>query len=154
MGTYLPKITEDIKTAMRAKDRLRLDVLRMVVTAIREEQFQKKVDELSDEDELVVLMRAVKTRKESVVQALEVGRPEIADKENAEIEIVSVYLPTQMTGDELLAKVKEVAASVGFGGAKDTGKFMKEWMAQYKGKGKGKADGREVQEALKTIAAG
>ena len=65
----------------------------------------------------------------------------------AEIAIIQDYLPQQMTGDELLGKVREVAESVGYEGPKDTGKFMKEWMAQYKGQ----ADGRDVQNALKSL---
>ena len=150
MGSYLERLSSDIKAAMRAKDRLRLDVLRMLVAGIRDDQHKKSVDDLSDEDELAVLMRAVKTRKDSVHQALEVGRQEIADKESAEIAIVEGYLPAQMTGDELTAKVEEVASKIGYSGPKDTGKFMKEWMNNYKGQ----ADGREVQEALKGLATG
>jgi uncharacterized protein YqeY len=150
MGKYLSRLTADIKDAMKARDRLRLDVLRMVVAGIKEDQHRKATDELSDEDELAVLMRAVKTRKDSVQQAIEVGRQEIADKEQAEIAIIDGYLPTQITGDELAAKVREVAVAIGYSGPKDTGRFMKEWMGRYKGQ----ADGREVQQALKALADG
>ena len=147
MGKYLTQLTEDVKTAMRAKDKPRLQVLRMLVAGIKEEQHKKASDDLSDEDELAVLLRAVKTRKESVQQALDAGRQDIADKESAEIVYVEVYLPSQMSGDELRAKVAEVAAEVGYESSKDAGKFMKEWMARYKGQ----ADGRDVQQALKEL---
>jgi uncharacterized protein YqeY len=147
MASYLTKLTEDIKLAMKAREKQRLTVLRMLVAGIQEEQHRSNKDDLSDEEELQVLSRAVKTRKDSVAQALEVGRQEIADAEAAEIVMISTYLPQQMTGEELLSKVREVASSVGYEGPKDTGKFMKEWMTHYKGQ----ADGRDVQTALKSI---
>ena len=147
MASYLTKLTEDIKLAMKAREKQRLTVLRMLVAGIQEEQHRSNKDDISDEEELQVLSRAVKTRKDSVAQALEVGRQEFADAEAAEIEMISTYLPQQMTGDELLSKVREVATTVGYEGPKDTGKFMKEWMTHYKGQ----ADGRDVQTALKSI---
>jgi uncharacterized protein YqeY len=147
MGRYLTKLTEDVKVAMKARDKQRLTVLRMLIAGIREEHHRTGNDDLPDEDELQVLSRAVKTRKDSVVQALEVGRQEFANAESAEIEIILTYLPQQMTGDELQSKIREVATAVGYDGPKDTGKFMKEWMSLYKGQ----ADGRDVQTALKSL---
>ena len=147
MASYLTKLTEDIKLAMKAREKQRLTVLRMLVAGIQEEQHRSNKDDISDEEELQVLSRAVKTRKDSVAQALEVGRQEFADAEAAEIEMISTYLPQQMTGDELLSNVREVATTVGYEGPKDTGKFMKEWMTHYKGQ----ADGRDVQTALKSL---
>ncbi len=149
MATHLVRISADIKDAMRAKDKLRLTVLRMVVADIKSEQDRKNVGDLDEADELAILMRAVKTRKESVQQAVDAGRQDIADNELAEIEIVRAYLPQQMSGDELLAKVREVAAEVGYQGPRDTGKFMQAWMANYKGQ----ADGKDVQVALKSLSA-
>ena len=147
MASYLTRLTGDIKVAMKARDKQRLTLLRMLVAGIKDEQHRANTDELSDEAELQVLSRAVKTRKDSVAQALEFGRQDIADAESAEIEMITTYLPQQMTGDELLAKVREVAAAVGYEGPKDTGKFMKEWMSRHKGQ----ADGRDVQTALKSL---
>jgi uncharacterized protein len=147
MGQYLSQLTADIKIAMKARDKFRLECLRMVVAGIQEEQHRKKNDDLSDEEELEVLSRAVKTRKDSVQQALDVGRQEIADNETAEIEIIATYLPQQMTGATLTAKVQEVATAVAYEGPKDMGKFMKQWMSLYKGQ----ADGRDVQNALKSL---
>ena len=88
MGRHLDQLTGDIKVAMKAREKLRLSCLRMLVAGIQEEQHRKSKDDLSDEEELAVLLRAVKTRKDSVQQALDVGRQDIADGENAEIEIV------------------------------------------------------------------
>ena len=147
MGAYLEKLSADIKVAMRARDKPRLTLLRMLVAGIQEEQHRSGKEELSDDAEQQVLQRAVKTRRESVKQAEEVGRQEIADAEAAEIVVIAEYLPKQMTGDELLAKIREVAAATGYTGPKDTGTFMKAWQAQYKGL----ADGRAMQEALKSL---
>lgn len=147
MGSYLSRITDDVKTAMRAKDRARLTVLRMMVASIKSEQDRQGVEDLADAEELAIVSRAVKTRKESVQQALDANRQDIADNELAEIEIVQTYLPQQMDGDELATKVQEVAAEVGYEGPRDTGKFMQAWMSQYKGQ----ADGKDVQAALKSL---
>ncbi len=147
MATYLEQLTTDMKAAMKAGEKERLQVLRMVIAGIRQEQHQKNSDELSDEQELQVLLRAVKTRKDSVAQAREYGRGDIADKESREITYIEHYLPKQMTPEELAQKVAEVAAEVGYEGPKDTGKFMQAWMGCYKGQ----ADGKAVQAALKQV---
>ena len=148
MGRYLTQLSADVKVAMKARDKPRITLLRMLIAGMREEQHRTNTDDLSDEIELQVLFRAVKTRKDSVAQALEVDRQEFAAAEAAEIEIISMYLPQQMTGEELLSKIREVATTVGYEGPKDTGKFMKEWLSRYKGQ----ADGRDVQTALKSLA--
>src|SRR5690606_37843812 len=97
------------------------------------------------EQELAVLSRGIKTRRESVQQALDAGRPEIAAAETAEIGIIEPYLPQQITGEELRRRVAEVASEVGYAGPRDTGAFMRVWMERFKGQ----ADGREVQAALR-----
>ncbi len=148
MATYLEQLTTDMKAAMKAGEKERLQVLRMVIAGIRQEQHQKNSDELSDEQELQVLLRAVKTRKESVAQAREYGREDIADNESREIVYIQHYLPQQMTQEELTQKVAAVAAQVGYEGPKDTGKFMQAWMSRYKGQ----ADGKAVQAALQGLS--
>lgn len=147
MGSYLSRIAADVKDAMRARAKDRLTVLRMMVASIRSEQDRQNVEDLTDAEELAIVLRAVKTRKESVQQALDAGRQDIADKELAEIEIVQGYLPTQMAGEELATKVREVAEEIGYAGPRDTGKFMQAWMARYRGQ----ADGKDVQAALKAL---
>jgi uncharacterized protein YqeY len=89
----------------------------------------------------------VKTRADSVSQAQAAGRAEIAAKEQFEIDVIQAYLPQQMSAAEVADKVREVATAIGYAGGKDTGRFMKEWMAKYKGL----ADGKLVQDALKTL---
>jgi len=144
MGTYKQRITDDMKVAMRAKDKDRLQVLRSLLAAIKGRQDEKTVDDLPDDEELAILQKAVKTRKDAIEQASSAGRQDIVDSESAEVVVIQAYLPEMLTGDALLAKVREVAAEVGFSSPADKGKFMKAWMARYKGK----ADGRDVQAAL------
>ncbi len=147
MAKYLEQLTTDMKVAMKAGEKERLQVLRMLIAGIQQEQHQTGSSDLGDEQELQVLLRAVKTRKDSVAQAREHGRDDIADKESREIAHIEHYLPKQMTPQELVERVAEVAAEVGYGGPQDTGKFMRAWMARYKGQ----ADGKDVQAALRQI---
>ena len=95
-----------------------------------------------------MLQKAVKTRADTVAQARAAGRDEVAQKEQAEIDVIQAYLPRQLSAAEVTAKVQALASEIGYQGAKDTGRFMKEWMARYKGL----ADGKAVQNALKGLA--
>lgn len=147
MSAHLKKLTEDMKTAMKSGDKPRLEVLRMLISDLKKKAIDAQVDDLPVEEELTVLQRAVKTRADSVAQAKAAGRDEIARKEQFEIDLIQTYLPQQMSAAEVQAKVREVATAIGYQGGKDTGRFMKEWMAKYKGL----ADGKLVQEALKSL---
>lgn len=147
MTAYQQKITADIKTAMKAGDKNRLQVLRMLLNDIKQKQLAAQVDELPDGDELAILQKAVKTRTDSVAQATAAGRADIAAQEQAEIDLIKSYLPRMLEGAELQDAVRALAQEIGFQGSKDTGRFMKEWTARYKGR----ADGRAVQEALKAL---
>jgi len=147
VSKHLAKLTEDMKTAMRGGDKPRLEVLRMLISDLKKKAIDTQVDTLPDDEEVAILQKAVKTRADSVAQATAAGRDEIAAREQFEIGIIQAYLPQQMSPDEVAAKVREVAAAIGYQGGKDTGRFMKEWMAKYKGL----ADGKLVQEALKSL---
>jgi len=147
MANYLEKLTADMKTAMKGGDKPRLEVIRMVISELKKKAIDAKVDNLPDDEEAAVLQKAIKTRSDSVAQAKAAGRADIADKEQFEIDVIAAYLPKQMSAEQVTAKVKEVAAAIGYQGGKDTGRFMKEWMAKYKGL----ADGKLVQDALKTL---
>lgn len=142
MGGYLDRLTADMKSAMRAREQDKLTVLRMIISDIKKKA--EAEGELSDEAELGILQKAVKTRADTIEQATAVGRDEIAAREQREVEMIEVYLPAQMSDEEVAAKVREVAAEIGFEGSKDRGRFMKEWMSRYRGL----ADGRVVQKAL------
>jgi uncharacterized protein YqeY len=147
MPNHLEKLTNDMKAAMKGGDKPRLEVLRMLISELKKKAIDAKVDNLPDDEEAAVLQKAIKTRADSVAQAKAANRPEIAAKEQFEIDVITSYLPKQMDAAEVTAKVKEVAAAIGYQGGKDTGRFMKEWMAKYKGL----ADGKLVQDALKTL---
>ena len=147
MANYLEKLTADMKTAMKGGDKPRLEVVRMLISELKKKAIDAKVDNLPDDEEAAVLQKAIKTRSDSVAQAKAAGRADVAQKEQFEIDVIAAYLPKQMSAEEVAQKVKEVAASIGYQGGKDTGRFMKEWMAKYKGL----ADGKLVQDALKTL---
>jgi uncharacterized protein YqeY len=147
MANYLEKLTADMKAAMKAGDKPRLEVVRMLISELKKKAIDAKVDNLPDDEEAAVLQKAIKTRSDTVAQAKAAGRAEVAAKEQAEIDLIAAYLPKQMDAAEVSAKVKEIAAAIGYQGGKDTGRFMKEWMAKYKGL----ADGKLVQDALKTL---
>lgn len=147
MSQYLARLTEDMKAAMRSGDKPRLEVLRMLISDIKKKAIDAGTDDISDEDEVAVLQKAVKTRADTVAQARAAGRDEVAQKEQAEIDVIQAYLPRQLSAAEVTAKVQALAGEIGYQGAKDTGRFMKEWMSRYRGL----ADGKLVQEALKSL---
>jgi uncharacterized protein YqeY len=145
--SYLERLTGDMKAAMKARAPERVLVLRMLINGIKEQQSKLGRDDLEEDEELSVLQKAVKTRRDSVAQAEKVGRRDVAEREQAEIAIVQAYLPEMMPPEELAAKVGELAGEIGYGGPKDTGRFMREWMSRYKGL----AEGRDVQALLKEL---
>lgn len=147
MPQYLARLTTDMKAAMKAGDKPRLEVIRMLISELKKKAIDAKVDDLPDDEEVAVLQKAVKTRADTVAQAKAAGRAEVAAKEQAEIDLIQTYLPQQMGAAEVTAKVKALAAEIGYQGGKDTGRFMKEWMARFKGL----ADGKLVQDALKGL---
>ncbi len=147
MASYLEKITTDMKAAMKSGDKPRLEVLRMLMSDLKKKAIDTKVDSLPVDEEVAILLKSVKTRADTVAQAKAAGRAEIAAREQFEIDVIQSYLPKQMSAAEVADKVREVAKEIGYVGAKDMGRFMKEWMAKYKGL----ADGKLVQDALKTL---
>ena len=134
-----------MKAAMRAGEKDKLTVVRMLISDIKKKA--EAEGELSDDAEAAILHRSVKMRSDTIDQAKAAGRDEIVQREQVEIEWVKAYLPQQMTAEEVEAKVKEIAAAIDFQGGKDTGRFMKEWMSKYKGL----ADGKLVQQVLRGL---
>ena len=96
------------------------------------------------EADTAVLRKQIKSCRDSVQQAEDAGRRDIADRERAEIEIIASYLPELLSGEALLERVRAVAAEIGYSGPQDKGRFMKEWMSRFRGQ----AEGRDVQSAL------
>ena len=144
MNPIQTRLVADMKAAMKAGEKDRLSVIRLLIAALKDAQMQGADDTMDEAAELDVLRKQVKSRRDSVDQALAAGRQDIADKEQAEIVVIEAYLPAMLKGDALLAKVREVAAEIGYQGPQDKGRFMKAWMGQHRDL----AEGRDVQAAL------
>ena len=116
-------ITEDMKTAMRARDTARLGTVRLLLSAMK----QKEVDErvvLTDADILAIIDKMVKQRRESIAQFEKAGRNDLADGEKAEIVVLSTYLPQQLSEAEVAAEIAAAISETGASGAKEMGKVM------------------------------
>ena len=138
------RIQEDMKSAMRAKEVLRLGTIRMLLSAIK----QKEVDErvvLTDTDVLSIINKMIKQRRESVAQFRDAKREELAEKEEQEISIVSAYLPAQMSDTEIDALIADAIQSCGAATVKDMSKVM----ALIKTKAQGRVDMARVSAKIK-----
>ena len=148
----LKKINEDLVTSMKSKEEgsgLRTSTLRMMKSAIKNAEIAKRgKGELTEEDITGVLSSMVKQRKESVEQYQKAGRNDLADKENKEIGIIQVYLPEQLSAEEVDEIIKSTIQEAGITGMKDMGRLMKELMPKLKGKADGKLVSRRVKEIL------
>lgn len=142
-------IGEDIKTAMKAKDKIRLETVRSIKKFILEKEVElraKGKDSLTEEDEIALLVQQAKQRRDSIEQYINAGRQDLADKEAQELAIIETYLPKQVSDEELLTIIDEIIAEVGAKTAKDLGKVMGVAMQKLKGK----ADGKKIQEIVKS----
>ena len=138
------QLTEDMKTAMRAKDQVSLSTIRLINAAIK----QFEVDERTEADDakvISILTKMVKQRKDSAKIYTEAGRQDLADKENAEIEVLNRYLPQMMSAEEIKTAVEAAVAETGASGMADMGKVM----GVLKTRLAGKADMGEVNKVLK-----
>lgn len=143
MGQLTDQIRNDMTAAMKAQEKERLSVIRMLQTAIKNEQINVG-HELSDEEAMTVIRKAVKQRQDSIEQYANAGRTELADKERSEMELLKTYLPPELSDDELESGLREIIASTGAASKKDLGKVMKEATARFKGR----ADGKKIQEMV------
>jgi hypothetical protein len=117
------KITEDMKTAMRAKDTARLGTVRLLLSAMKQKEVDERV-ELTDADVLSIIEKMLKQRRESIAQYEKAARTDLADAEKAEIAVLSAYLPQQMTDAEVTEAVLAAIKESGAAGPKDMGKVM------------------------------
>ena len=145
--TLRERIHDDTTAAMRSGDSLRRDVLRMVQNAIYNIEKAKSVT-LSEDEILGVVTREVKTRRESVEAFRNGGREDLASKEEAEIAILSDYLPQQLTDDELRALVDAGVVATGAATAREMGKVMGWLSPQIRGRADGKVASGLVAQAL------
>lgn len=143
MGKLTDQIRADLTESMKARNAEKTSTLRMLQAAVKNEQINLK-RELTDEETMSVLRKAVKQRQDSIEQYRQGNRPDLADKEAAEIEILKIYLPPELTDAELESGLREIITSTGAQSKKDLGKVMKEATAKYKGR----VDGKKIQEVV------
>ena len=139
------QITEDMKSAMRSGEKIKLETLRSLRAHFIELSKRGDKKEITPEDELAVLMTAVKKRKEAIEMYRQGGREELAQQEEKELEIINLYLPKQVTSEEAEQVVVRLIAQTGASSAKDFGKVMPLAMKELKGK----IDGKVVQELVR-----
>ncbi len=144
-------LRDDMKAAMRAREKERLGTIRLLLAALKNEQIAAKVDELDDDAALTVTTRQAKQRRESISEYEKGGREDLAAKERAELEIIAVYLPEPMPTDEVEALVKGIIAEVGASSPREMGAVMGKLMPQIKGRFDGKAAQQIVLGLLKSV---
>ena len=143
------RITEDMKAAMRAKDKEQLGTIRLLTAAIKQKEVDERI-ELDDVAVIAILDKMLKQRKDSI-EAFEKGaRQDLADKETAEVKVLQTYLPARLSPDEVAAEVRAIVAELGAKGPGDMGKVM----GAVKSRLAGKADMGQVSAAVKAALAG
>ncbi len=138
-------ITNDMKLAMKAKDKAALKAIRMILGAIKQKEIDERID-LSDAQALSVIQKMVKQRKDSIAQFSDAGRSDLVDIEEAELLIINNYMPKQLSKDEVEAEVTKAISETGAESMKDMGKLM----GVLKGKLDGKADMGVVSQIIKS----
>ena len=137
-------ITNDMKLAMKAKDKLALKAVRMILGAIKQKEIDDRI-ELDDAQVLVVIQKMVKQRKDSISQFTDAGRTDLVEVEESELSIINNYMPEQLSADEVDAAVTKAIADSGADSMKDMGKLM----GILKGQLDGKADMGSVSQLIR-----
>jgi len=143
------RITDDMKAAMRSGEKERLGLIRMITSAIKQREVDERIT-LDDAQVLSVLEKMIKQRKESLAQFQAGNRPDLADKEAAEITLLQGYMPSQLSDGDLEAMIGEAIATSGAASIKDMGKVM----TIIKGKAQGRADMAAVGAKIKAKLGG
>lgn len=142
------KISSDLIVAMKAKDKLALEAIRAAKTAFILARTEKGVDNiLSPDEEIKIIQKLVKQRRESATIYNEQNRPELAEKETSEADVLEKYLPAKMTEEEMVKVIKDIIARVGAKAPSDMGKVMGVATKELAGK----ADGKEISAKVKQI---
>ncbi len=145
--TLVERIHLDMTAAMKAREELRLSTLRMVKTALKMKEVEKR-QPLTDPEAMQVLSTLIKQREDAAQQFQDGGRPELAAKEKAEIVFINAYLPQAATAEQIEAAVEAAIAQTGAKGPKDMGAVMKATMAHFQAQG-ARVDGKLVSESVK-----
>ena len=142
----LANLTDEIKTAMRAKDNLKLEALRAIKSAVMLEQTSAGgSDTLSDEQEIKLVQKLVKQRKDSAQIFRDQNRPDLAEPEEAQAEVIAQFLPEQLSEEEITAIIQAIIEKTGAEGMKDMGKVM----GMASNEMAGKADGKTISTIVK-----
>ena len=148
--TLFDQISEDIKAAMKARDKVRLETLRNIKKVFLEAKTAPGAnDTLADADALKIIAKLAKQGKETATTYTQAGRQDLADAELAQVEVLESYLPKQLTAEEIEAEVKKIIAEVGATSMKEMGRVMGTASKQLAGK----ADGRVISEIVKALLA-
>jgi len=146
--TLKDRITEDMKTAMRAKDAARLGTIRLLLAAIKQREVDERIT-LDDPQVVGIVDKLIKQRKDSIAAFAQAARTDLVDKESAEVTVLEGYLPQRLSADEIAVEVRRIVAELGATGPGDMGKVMGAVKAQLAGK----ADMGMVSAAVKTALA-
>lgn len=148
--SLIDQLPEDLKQAMKAKDRVRLRTIRSLRAALQEKEIKERQGgeaHLSEEQVLAVVQKQAKQRREAIIQYEQAGRDDLVAKEREELEIIEAYLPKQLGDDEIRRVVQEIVTTTGASSLRDMGKVMGAAMEQLKGR----ADGRRISEIAKAL---
>lgn len=141
------QLMQDMKSAMREKDKMKLSTIRMVRASIKKAEIDHKAT-LNDDEVMGVIMREIKQRKDAINEYTKAGREDLAEKEQLELSILEVYLPEQLSEAELQEIVQKTISQLGATSKKEMGKVMGAVLSQVKGKADGKAVNQMVQQLL------
>lgn len=143
MGTLSERLSDDMKQAMKDKEKVRLSVIRMVRAAIRNKEIDSGAS-LNDEEVLAVVQKELKQRRDSLQAFENAGRDDLADAAKEEIRILETYLPAQLSEEEVRSIAVRIISEVGASGKSDVGKVMPKLMQEIRGK----ADGKLAQQVV------
>ncbi|MBI2767006.1 MAG: GatB/YqeY domain-containing protein [Chloroflexi bacterium] len=146
MTTLKERLQSELGDAMRARDETRKSTLRMLIAAIKNAEIEARAP-LDDSGVVTVIQKQVKQRRESILEFSKGDRQDLVDKEQAEIEVLQVYLPEQASREEIEAAARKVIAETGAAGPRDIGKVMPALSKQFLGR----ADGRVISEIVRAL---
>lgn len=144
--SYLSRLQDDLKTAMKSRDEVKIRTIRSLIAKLKEKRIEL-IHELEEAEELQVLRKAAKEREDSAAAYKSAGREDLLAIENAELEVIRTYLPAEMSDEQIAAVIKTVIAETGASSMKDMGKVMGAAMKKLSGQ----ADGKKVQALVKSL---
>lgn len=147
--TLKDQITEDMKTAMRAKDSARVGTIRLLQAALKQKEVDERVT-LDDAAVIAIVDKLIKQRRDSIAAFTQAGRQDLADKEAAEMQVLQAYLPARLSANDIAAEVRAIVAELGAQGPGDMGKVM----GAVKARLAGKADMAAASAAVKAALSG